>query len=101
MIEDRMHASRLQEFADILTGAASETIDDSAFAGMVRADEVRDLLLHVVLIHNPVEDVGPVKARNEFARIEEELFHYLLPRLLICRRGEGNSRHLREGFLQD
>ena len=68
---------------------------------MLRADEVRDLLLHVVLIHNSIEDIGPVKARNKLARIEKELLHDLFPRLLICRCGECNSRHLGKSFLQN
>ena len=71
VVGERRHAMAREELGGLLDLGAGRAIDDAGVAGVVRLDEGQQLAARIVLLDQPVADVGPVEAGHEAARLLE------------------------------
>ncbi len=101
VIGKRGDAVVVQPLCGLFHFLARQTIHDAGVPGMLRIDEMQQLLAGIVLLYDAVADVGAVESADEGPGLfQAQAPGYFLPGSGVGGGGQGDPGHLGELFVQ-
>ena len=101
VIRQGFYAGLTQGTGHLFNALSGLAIHNAGLARVLLLNKANQLLWRVLLVHNGVADVGPVKAADKGLRLlQMQPLHYVSPRECIRGGGQGHARHTRKALLQ-